>query len=61
MTERLPRAGLLQLAGSVVLLASAWPITKSAITAGAVPIWFAFGRAGFSALMAFALLAALRR
>ncbi len=61
MTERLPRSGLLQLAGSVVLLASAWPITKAAISAGAVPLWFAFGRAGFSALSAFALLAALRR
>jgi len=61
MTERLPRAGLLQLAGSVVLLASAWPITKAAISAGAVPLWFAFGRAACSALTAFALLAALRR
>lgn len=61
MTERLPRAGLLQLAGSVVLLASAWPITKAAISAGAVPLWFAFGRAACSALTAFALLVVLRR
>ena len=59
--KALPAIGLAQLAGSVVLLASAWPITKSAVTAGASPLWFAFGRAGFSALAAFILLGLLRR
>ncbi|MBN8889726.1 MAG: DMT family transporter [Rhodospirillales bacterium] len=54
--ERLPPAGLVQLAASVVLLASAWPVTKQAIELGAVPIWFAVGRAGFSALVAFTVL-----
>jgi drug/metabolite transporter (DMT)-like permease len=53
--------GLAQLAGSVVLLSSAWPVTKLAVSHGAPPLWFALGRAGFSALTAFALLAALRR
>lgn len=57
----IPRAGLLQLAGSVILLSSAWPVAKRAINLGAAPLWFATGRAGFSALAAFALLAALRR
>ncbi len=55
------RPGLAALTASVILLASAWPITKSAVMAGAVPIWFALGRAGFSALAAFILLAFLRR
>jgi drug/metabolite transporter (DMT)-like permease len=59
--ERLPALGLAQLAASVVLLASAWPVTKQAITLGASPIWFAVGRAGFSALVALLLLAAMRR
>jgi len=57
----IPRAGLLQLAGSVTLLSSAWPVAKRAINLGAAPLWFATGRAGLSALAAFALLAALRR
>lgn len=38
-------AGLIQLAASVVLLSSAWPLTKIAIAAGSTPIWFAEGRA----------------
>jgi drug/metabolite transporter (DMT)-like permease len=59
--ERLPVLGLVQLAASVVLLASAWPVTKQAITLGASPIWFAVGRAGLSTLAALALLAAMRR
>jgi hypothetical protein len=42
----IPAAGLAQLAGSMVLLSSAWPITKLAIDAGAAPLWFAVGRAG---------------
>jgi len=59
--KTLPPIGLAQLAGSVVLLASAWPITKSAVMAGASPIWFALGRVGFSALAAFVLLGLLGR
>lgn len=58
---QLPARGLAQLAGSVVLLGSAWPITKAAITAGASPLWFAEGRAGFSGLTAVVLLALLGR
>jgi len=49
-------AGWLQLLGSVVLLSSAWPITKVAIAAGAAPLWFAAGRAGFSGLTAVVVL-----
>ena len=59
--ERLPVLGLVQLAASVVLLASAWPVTKQAINLGASPIWFAVGRAGLSALVAFVVLGAMRR
>jgi O-acetylserine/cysteine efflux transporter len=59
--EKLPIAGLVQLGASVVLLASAWPVTKQAINLGASPMWFAEGRAVFSAVMAFAVLGAMRR
>lgn len=59
--ERLPVLGLVQLAASVVLLASAWPVTKQAINVGASPIWFAVGRAGCSALVAFMVLGTMRR
>jgi len=52
----IPPEGLLQLLGSIVLLSSAWPITKVALAAGATPSWFAVGRAGFSGLAAFAVL-----
>ena len=55
------QAGLIQLLGSIVLLSSAWPITKLALAAGAAASWFAVGRAGFSGLMAFAVLGLLRR
>ena len=58
---RLAPAGLAELAGSVVLLASAWPVTKAAIAAGAAPLWFAVGRAGCSAMVSIALLGALGR
>ena len=58
---RIPALGLAQLAGSVVLLSSAWPVTKAAITAGASPLWFAVGRAGGSALTALLVLGALGR
>ena len=45
----------------MVLLSSAWPITKAAISAGASPLWFAAGRAGFSGLTAFLVLGLLGR
>lgn len=54
--EGLPVRGLVQLAASVVLLASAWPVTKSAIEDGAQPLWFAAGRAGASCVMAVVVL-----
>ena len=57
----LPAAGLVQLAASVVLLSSAWPVTKAAVTAGAAPLWFAAGRAGLSGLTAFVALGLLGR
>ena len=57
----LPLAGLIQLAGSVTLLSSAWPVTKLAVTAGAAPLWFAVGRAGFSGLTALVVLGMLGR
>lgn len=60
-TIPLPAAGLAQLAGSVVLLSSAWPITKLAIDGGAAPLWFAVGRAGLSGLTALLVLACLGR
>jgi drug/metabolite transporter (DMT)-like permease len=57
----IPPAGLLQLAGSIVLLGGAWPITKYALQLGASPLWFAEGRAALSGLAAFVLLTLLRR
>jgi drug/metabolite transporter (DMT)-like permease len=50
--------GLAQLFASVVLLASAWPLTKVAIASGATPIWFAEGRAVLSGIIASILLTA---
>ncbi len=38
-----------------MLLSSAWPLTKVAITAGATPLWFAEGRAALSCAVAFGL------
>ncbi len=58
-TKSLPAAGLLQLAVSVVLLSSAWPLTKIALSLGSTPLWFAEGRAVLSGLTA-ALILALR-
>lgn len=52
--------GLVQLFASVILLASAWPLTKTAIAAGATPLWFAEGRAVLSGVIAAILLAAFR-
>ncbi len=54
-------AGLLQLALSIILLGSAWPITKVAISGGASPLWFAVGRAGISCVAALVALCLLRR
>ncbi len=56
----IPIGGLLQLIASVVLLSSAWPLTKIALAAGAVPptpLWFAEGRAVLSGVVACALVA----
>ncbi len=57
----LPLLGLTALGVSVVLLSSAWPVTKLAVIVGAAPLWFALGRAALSALIAFVLVAAMRR
>ncbi len=60
-TAGIPAIGLVQLGASVVLLSSAWPITKLALQDGASPLWFAVGRAGLSGLTAlFALTVAGR-
>ncbi len=53
--------GLQQLLASVLLLSSAWPLTKVAIAAGSTPLWFAEGRAVLSGLTAFLLVGALGR
>jgi O-acetylserine/cysteine efflux transporter len=41
-------AGFVQLAVSVILLSSAWPLTKIALSLGSTPLWFAEGRAVLS-------------
>jgi O-acetylserine/cysteine efflux transporter len=53
----IPRAGLIQLGLSVMLMSSVWPFTRYAVQLGAAPLWFALGRAGFSGLTAFVLVA----
>jgi O-acetylserine/cysteine efflux transporter len=53
----IPIGGLVQLLASVVLLSSAWPLTKIALAAGSSPLWFAEGRAILSGLTAFLMLA----
>jgi O-acetylserine/cysteine efflux transporter len=61
---QLPTAGLVQLAASVILLSSAWPLTKIALSLGSTPLWFAEGRTVLSGLTVAAVLAlrgALRR
>jgi O-acetylserine/cysteine efflux transporter len=50
-------AGFTQLAASVILLSSAWPLTKIALSLGSTPIWFAEGRSVLSGLSIAALLA----
>lgn len=51
-----PLGGFVQLIASVVLLSSAWPLTKIALAAGSTPLWFAEGRAVLSGLTASVLL-----
>jgi O-acetylserine/cysteine efflux transporter len=53
--------GLLQLFASVVLLSSAWPLTKLALSRGSTPLWFAEGRAVLSCLTGAVLVAARGR
>ncbi len=57
----LPAAGLAQLALSVVLLSSTWPLAKYAVLRGTSPLWFAEGRAALSAVGAWVLLAVVGR
>ncbi len=54
-------AGLAPLAGSVVLLGGAWPVTRYALLLGASPAWFAAGRALLSAVAALCVLGVLGR
>jgi O-acetylserine/cysteine efflux transporter len=58
-TTAMPTAGLAQLAVSVILLSSAWPLTKIALSLGSTPLWFAEGRSVLSGL-AIAVVLALR-
>ena len=50
-------AGFAQLAVSVILLSSAWPLTKIALSLGSTPLWFAEGRALLSGATIAAILA----
>ncbi len=54
-------AGLIQLAVSVILLSSAWPLTKIALSLGSTPLWFAEGRAVVSGVTVAVVLAFSRR
>jgi O-acetylserine/cysteine efflux transporter len=56
-----PLGGFAQLVASVVLLSSAWPLTKIALAAGSTPLWFAEGRAVLSGLTASGLVLAMGR
>lgn len=47
----LSSVGIVQLFASVVLLSSAWPLTKIALALGATPLWFAEGRAVLSGVI----------
>lgn len=58
---RVTAGGLLQLSASVVLLSSAWPLTKLALSLGATPLWFAGARAVLSCLTGALLVAARDR
>lgn len=57
---RITSAALLQLGLAVLLLGAGWPLTKVALMDGAAPSWFALGRAGLSACVTAAAVAALR-
>jgi drug/metabolite transporter (DMT)-like permease len=46
--EKRKAAGFTQLAASVILLGSGWPLTKIAIGLGSTPMWFAEGRSVLS-------------
>ena len=59
--KSLASIGIFQLAISVILLSSAWPLTKAAIAAGSTPVWFAEGRSVLSGVTITALLALRRR
>jgi len=52
-----PATGFIQLAASVILLSSAWPLTKIALSLGSTPLWFAEGRAVLSGVTAAVILA----
>lgn len=54
-------AGFTQLAVSVILLGSGWPLTKIAVTLGSTPIWFAEDRAVLSGATIAVVLALRRR
>ena len=54
-------AGYAQLAVSVILLSSAWPLTKIAIGLGSTPVWFAEGRAILSGATVAIILSLQRR
>ena len=56
MRQAVSAGGLTQLLASVVLLSSAWPLTKIALAAGSTPLWFVEGRAVLSGLVAALLL-----
>ena len=55
------RAGLLYLAAAATLLGASWPLTRYALLQGAASGWFAFGRAGFSAVVSTVLLLVIGR
>ncbi|MEJ0019534.1 MAG: DMT family transporter [Acetobacteraceae bacterium] len=54
-------AGFGQLAASVVLLSSAWPLTRIAVTSGSIPLWFAEGRSILSGVTIAVILSLLGR
>ena len=60
-SNSIPASGLMQLAISVILLSSAWPLTKMALSLGSTPLWFAEARAVLSGLTVAAVLAARGR
>jgi hypothetical protein len=53
--------GYTQLAVSVILLSSAWPLTKIALSLGSTPLWFAEGRAVLSGVTIAVILTARGR